>query len=116
MPWVKVATYHDQNAMMSDFTYIGVVSQMELGMQEPLFEQHAVRGKMSSFHSKLMSLEFHCCSTCLECLPELTMGSAGSTECRRCFQDKHIPKLYSTPNNMNPGVVPPQLQVTNLFI
>ena len=82
----------------------------ETGIQDPLFEQHAVRCKMSSFHSKLMSLEFHHCTTCLECFSDLTMA-AGSTECRRCTQDKHIPKLYSTANNMNPGVVPHQLQV-----
>ena len=55
-----------------------------------------------------MSLEFHRCTTCLECFPDLTMA-ASSTECRCCTQDKHIPKLYSTANNMNPGVVPRQL-------
>ena len=37
--------------------------------------------------------------------------AASSTECRRCNQDRHIPKLYSTANNMNPGIAPPQLQV-----
>ena len=69
-----------------------------------LFEKHAVQQKMSSFHFKLMSLEIHRCSICLESFPKLTMAAAGSTECRRCNQDKHIPKLYSTANNMNPGV------------
>ena len=78
----------------------------------PLFEQGAVQCKMLSFHSKLLSLKFHHCSTCFECFPDLIMAAAGSTECRRCSQDKHIPKLYSTANNMIPGVVPPQLQVS----
>ena len=32
-------------------------------------------------------------------------------EWHRCANDKHIPKLYSSGNNMNPGIVPPQLQV-----
>ena len=40
--------------------------------------------------------------------------SDGVTECRRCNQDKHIPKLYSAANNMNPGTVPIQLQVNHL--
>ena len=69
-----------------------------------------LRCKTSSFLSKLLSLEFHHCSTCLKWFPDLTMA-AGSTECRHCTQDKHIPKLYSTANNMNPRVVPRQLQV-----
>ena len=56
---------------------------------------------MSFFHSKLMSLEFHHCSTCLECFPDLYMA-AGCTECRHCNQDRNIPKLYSTADNMNP--------------
>uniref|UniRef100_A0A1X7U1P7 DUF6570 domain-containing protein n=1 Tax=Amphimedon queenslandica TaxID=400682 RepID=A0A1X7U1P7_AMPQE len=31
-------------------------------------------------------------------------------ECRRCAHDRHIPKLFSKGNNINPGVVPAQLQ------
>ena len=89
--------------------------QLDQDTCTPLFEQCAVRHKMSTFHSKLMSLEFHRCSTCLECFPDLSMASGGSTECTRCSHDKHIPKLYTTANNMNPGTVPPQLQVYPLF-
>ena len=39
--------------------------------------------------------------------------STSSTESERlrCTCDKHSPKLYSSANNMNPGVVPPQLMV-----
>ena len=31
--------------------------------------------------------------------------------CVRCCRDKHIPKMYSSANNMDPGPLPPQLQV-----
>ena len=89
--------------------------QLDQDTCTPLFEQCAVRHKMSTFHSKLMSLESHRCSTCLECFPDLSMAAGGSTECTRCSHDKHIPKLYTTANNMNPGTVPPQLQVYSLF-
>ena len=37
--------------------------------------------------------------------------SSTQSECLRCTRDKHSPKLYSSANNMNPGVVPPQLMV-----
>ena len=37
------------------------------------------------------------------------------TECNRCASDKGVPKLYSSANNMYPGVVPPQLQVRRYF-
>ena len=40
----------------------------------------------------------------------LTCGSCFN-ECLRCTRDKYSPKLYSSANNMNPGVVPPQLMV-----
>ena len=70
--------------------YVCIVSKMELGTQEPLFEQHAVPNKLSPFHSNLMSLNFRvaCSSTCMECFPDLVMGTAGSIKCRGCFHDK----------------------------
>ena len=37
--------------------------------------------------------------------------SSTQSECLRCTLDKHSPKLYSSANNMNPGVVPLQLMV-----
>ena len=37
--------------------------------------------------------------------------SSTQSECLRCTRDKHSPKLYSSANKMNPGVVPPQLMV-----
>ena len=75
-----------------------------------LFQQAAVNAKITNFHSKLASLEFRFCTSCLERFPNLTMA-AHSTECSRCSRDTRIPKLYSPANNMDPGPVPPQLQV-----
>ena len=88
IPWVKV--HFMLKVQKYSCSNVCVVSQIELGMQELLLEQHALQNKMSSFHSKLTYLEFH---RCLECFPSLTMGVAGSTECRWCFQDKNIRKL-----------------------
>lgn len=65
---------------------------------------------MAAFHRHLATLDISNCTTYSE-------GFPGGLECCRatgykhCSQDKHIPKLYSTANNMNPRVVPPQLQV-----
>ena len=84
--------------------------QREVNPDVPLFEQPAVSSKMRNFHTKLVSLEFYKCSSCLEHFPDMAM-STNRTECARCGRDKHIPKLYSAANNMSPGPVPPQLQV-----
>ena len=46
--------------------------------------------------------------------PDAGKGTGHGTECSRCGRDKRIPKLYSPANNMDPGPVPPQLQVTSL--
>ena len=78
--------------------------------QLPLFEQPAVRARMQKFHAQLVALESPRCTTCSEAFPGLQLHSQ-STECLRCSRDKHTPKLYSSANNMNPGLVPPQLQV-----
>ena len=89
--------------------------QREVNPDVPLFEQPTVHSKMRSFHSRLMSLEFFECTSCLEQFPDMSM-SASRTECARCGRDKHIPKLYSEANNMIPGPVPPQLQVHVNFV
>ena len=34
-----------------------------------------------------------------------------TTECVLCTRDKHIPNMYSSANNMDPGPIPLQLQV-----
>ena len=80
-----------------------------------LFQQNAVKSRMLNFHSKLASLEFRECNTCSERFPNLMM-SRNSTECSRCHQDRRIPKLYSTVNNLNPGPVPQQLLVSSCVL
>ena len=84
-------------------------AQRSVQPQLSLFEQYSVRQKMVAFHRHLATLAISNCTTCSEGFPGLEC--CRTTECRRCSQDKHIPKLYSTANNMNPGVVPLQLQV-----
>ena len=57
-------------------------------------------------------------SVCLETFPGLNMKSVATDadrECVRCYRDSHIPKLYSSANNMHPGLVPPELQVSVLL-
>ena len=66
---------------------------------------------MLKFHSELATLEVLSCTTCLESFPGLKLKSQ-STECVRCSRDKHTPKLYSSANNMDPGPVPSELQVS----
>ena len=78
--------------------------------QLPLFEQRSVRTKMLRFHAHMASLDSPQCSTCSERFPGLRLCSQ-STECLRCSRDKHSPKVYSAFNNMDPGPIPPQLQV-----
>ena len=85
--------------------------QVVVQSQLPLFQQHSVRSKMLRFHAHMASLDSPQCTTCSESYPGLRLGSQ-STVCQRCTQDKHTPKLYSTANSMNPGPIPPQLQVS----
>ena len=78
--------------------------------QIALIDQPSVRSKMLSFHLSVSSIQVPTCMTCLEGFPGLTMCS-GLNECSRCHRDSSAPKLYSCDNNMDPGNVPPQLQV-----
>ena len=75
---------------------------------------------MNTFHSELASLSVSKCITCLEKFPGLSVAvvspDTDSTECVRCIRDKHIPKVYSRANNMNPGLVPPELLVCDIDI
>ena len=72
--------------------------------------------KIANFHSHLAALQVSKCITCLEEFPGLNVRTvspdSNDTECVRCIRDKHIPKLYSSMNNMDPGPVPPELQVS----
>ena len=78
--------------------------------QLPLFEQRSVRTKMLRFHAHVASLDSPQCTTCSEMFPGLQLCSQ-NTECLHCSRDKHSPKVYSAANNMDPGPIPPQLQV-----
>ena len=85
--------------------------------QLPLFQQCSVKTKMRKFHASMATLGTPVCTTCSERFPGLQLYSK-STECLRCSRDTHTPKVYSSANNMNPGPIPPQLQVssTDMFI
>ena len=59
-------------------------AQHEINPQAPHFHQHALHSKLTKFHSALVSLQFHTCSTCAERFPNLNVvpSSDGMTECR----------------------------------
>ena len=82
-----------------------------LPSQPLLFDQPSVRAKMLKFHSDIAGIDCPKCSVCLEQFPGMKLHSS-STECLRCYRDKHIPKMYSAANNMDPGPVPSELKVS----
>ncbi len=65
---------------------------------------------MLKFHEHMASPNVLKCTPCFEQFPGIQLCSQ-STECLRCSRDKRTPKLYSSANNMDPGSVPPELQV-----
>ena len=81
-------------------------AQLEAFEPSQLHNPH-IHLKMKEFHSKLSTLKVSTCVTCLEGFPGLIVRSASAScaesECLRCAHDKHIPKFYSSANNMNPG-------------
>ena len=87
--------------------------QQQARAEEPLMHQRWVQAILKKFHLYFSSLEVPTCSTSLESFPGLRL--LGPTECVRCGRDKRVPKLFSEENNMHPGCVPPQLQVSALF-
>ena len=80
-------------------------------MCAPQIDQGYVKGKMNIFHTEMLSIESLLCTTCLEKFPGTKM-SVKSLECLRCCRDNKVPKLYSANNNMSPGFVPVELQVS----
>ena len=76
----------------------------------PKLEQRGVQAKMQSFHRDIAALSSPTCITCMESFPGMRVTS--KSECARCSRDKHTPKVFSEANNMNPGQVPPELQVS----
>ena len=61
--------------------------------QLPLLEQPSVQARMRKIHSQFSTLD-------VPGFPGLKFHSR-STECLPCSQDNHMPKLYSSDNNMN---------------
>ena len=107
-------THHDTEARrQQDAEYHR--RQTQINSAIPLLQQPGVRSKIKTFHMQLAALQVPKCITCLERFPGLTVRAispiSNETECLHCRQDKHIPKLYSSANNMNPGPLPPQLLV-----
>ena len=88
------------------------MEQQSVPLELPLFQQCSIQAKMRKFHANMATLDTLTCSTCSERFPGLHFHSK-SDECLHCSRDKHIPKIYSSANNMNPGPIPPQLQVSN---
>ena len=89
--------------------------QQSVQPQLPLLQQCSIQAKMHKFHVNMATLDTPTCSTCSERFPGLHFHST-SNECMHCSRDKHIPKLYSSANNMNPGPIPPQLQVVTQHV
>ena len=87
-------------------------SQLTRSSREEPFKQRSVQLKMRKFHEHFASISSPKCSTCLKCFPGIQLY-ASTTECMRCYRDKHTPKVYSAANNMNPGPLPPQLKVSS---
>ena len=71
--------------------------------------------KDDKLHSKIEALEMSKCITCLERFPALNVKAVSpdsvDTECVCCRQDEHIPKVYFSSINMDPGPVPSELLV-----
>ena len=86
-------------------------SDISKKMCAPQIDQGYVKGKMNRFHTEMLSIESPLCTVCLEKFPGTKM-SVKSPECLRCCRDNKVPKLYSANNNMSPGFVPVELQVS----
>ena len=87
-----------------------------LSHEQPLFNQPAVRSKMSRFHSGMAALQLSTCITCMEKFPGMTVRiTSAGTECVRCNRDMHTPEAYSLDNNMHPGPVPRELLVRFIY-
>ena len=75
------------------------------GRQSAIFND-AVFTKMNTFHKKMSNCDFLACPCCNESFPADNPNSS----CAHCVRDKHQPKLYSHDNDMDPGILPPELQ------
>lgn len=73
-------------------------------------DEHLVKVKMSAFHKNMATIETPTCITCMEKFPGMKVNS--NSQCQRCARDKHTLKLFSVENNMHPGSVPVELEVS----
>ena len=78
----------------------------------PILEDNNVKERMTKFSQEMNAIESPVCTVCYEKFPGTRMTSL-STLCQRCHRDKRNPKLYSSGNNMHPGTVPEELEVSN---
>ena len=69
-------------------------SELTRSSREEPFKQCSVQLKMRKFHEHFTSLSSPKCSTCLERFLGVQLYPS-TTECMRCYRDKHTPKLYS---------------------
>ena len=107
------AESREERAVRLDHLHQNRITVQHSASQEvhiPLLEQRYVKDKMAKFHKDIAALRSPTCITCMEAFPGLKVNSR--SECVRCSRDKHAPKLYSMANNMNPGPVPSELQVS----
>jgi len=81
-----------------------------LNREVPSFNDLAIIRKMREFHTSLLSLQCSCCSICIERFSSISVDAMNI--CSRCNNDKHVPKIYSADNNMDPGPVPMELTVS----
>ena len=65
---------------------------------------------MAEFHDTMNSLEHRQCVTCKETWPSKQRFNPQIFECLRCKRDNRNPKLYSQENDMDPGILPAELQ------
>ena len=82
------------------------------GRPTPSLNDKCVKEKVNMLHKEMASTESPMCSICLEKFPGTKMAHK-SSECQRCYRDKKVPKLFSAENNMSPGSVPDELQVSS---
>ena len=77
---------------------------------QPLHQQQWVQSEMAKFHDTMNSLEHRQCVTCKETWPSKQRFNPQFCECHRCKRDNRNPKLYSQENDMDPGILPAELQ------
>ena len=76
----------------------------------PQLDQHHVQVKMLAFHKDMATIQTPMCTICMEQFPAMKVNT--NSQCQRCARDKHTPGLFSAENNMHPGSVPIELEVS----